>query len=217
MVEQAVAEEAELFLGICELLDDLGRSHKRIGTGLGPGMSGWSWWNVGWVAGLGYMVFECVGGICSEAFEQGGVELASLSIEERGNPLAVMSGGIAGFNWVLWCEINHICCDDVERVDGDDFGFVGQVHSFCDGDGDSQACEAARADGNVNLANLGGCSGEALEESGDGGEYLSGVLHGSGKGGFCKEFGADSESDGADSAGGFESQYQWFCSHDTIG
>jgi len=78
------------------------------------------------------------------------------------------------------------------------------VEHFGEGDSDSQPREAARADGNVELLDVGGFLVEWFEEISDGGEDFRAVSQGSGEGGVCEEFGAESESDGADSAGSFD-------------
>lgn len=70
---------------------------------------------------------------------------------------------------------------DIETVDGDDFCSAGKVHHFCESDSDSQSCEAARADRDIDVLDLVGLSAEAVEQVTDGWEKLGTVSARAGK------------------------------------
>jgi hypothetical protein len=78
-------------------------------------------------------------------------------------------------------EEGNVGGGDIKTIDGDDFCGVGEGHSFCHSDSDSQSCEAARADRDIDVLDLVGLSAEAVEQVTDGREKLGTVSARAGK------------------------------------
>ncbi len=71
------------------------------------------------------------------------------------------------------------------------------MHCFCQGDSDSQACEAAGADGNVDMLDVFRFSVESGQKGSDGRKKLGTVSHRAGKRCFSKKLLASRYCDGA--------------------
>lgn len=78
------------------------------------------------------------------------------------------------------------------------------MHCLCYCDCDAKAGEAAGPYGDVDVFDLAGLSSEAFEQCRDGREDLGTVRHWGGEDGLGKQLGAESQCDGAYSAGRFQ-------------
>jgi len=105
-----------------------------------------------------------------------------------------MFGGFVGAN------VNHIGGYNVHSINGDDFGLVGKVHHFSEGDCNAQAGKAAWTDGNIDLLDLFGPAFEPCEELQNRWEEFLAVSQRSREGRFSEDVGALGEGDRANSA-----------------
>jgi len=109
---------------------------------------------------------------------------------------------------VVTRRMNLVFCGDIggdyiQCIDCDDFYGACQMHCFCHRYGYSQACEAAGADGDINVVDLFRLLGRVFEQGRDGGKELGTVSHRAGKGSFGEYLLAERYRHGACSAGGF--------------
>jgi len=118
-----------------------------------------------WVCGVGEFMEEPGGGqegIGEDFFPvvffvlvDGDEESGAFCVEDDGD-------SVEGFICIVYI-VGGVFGDYVEGGDRDDFdGVVCEVHNFCHSDGDSQAGEGARADGDVDVVDLAGGFGESV-------------------------------------------------------
>ncbi len=107
------------------------------------------------------------------------VELAAFGVEEGGDPVGE-GWPIASSHHALPGRAGEVGSDSVQGIDSDDSDRVGQVHAFCQRNGNTQPCETARSDGDVDLVNVGWDITMSLEKAADGREKLATMLHGTG-------------------------------------
>ncbi len=131
---------------------------------------------------------EGAGGI---AFVLGGEELAAFGVEEGDND-GEFGGGVVG--------------DDVEGGDADEFAASSLRQSAGDGDGDAEAGETAGAEGEVEVVDVLGGPALGLGKVADGGHEFDGVALVGGELAAGEEVGAEGDGDGAEAAGGFDSE-----------
>ena len=117
-----------------------------------------------------FLLVVCAFG-CVKAFVSGDKELAAFCVENSGD---VVRLGVIGF---VCLKVVYVGGDDIERVDGDDFCGVGQIHDFGYGHSYAQSCEAAGPRRDVYVFDFFRARAEVVEEAPNSGKNLSAVPH----------------------------------------
>ena len=134
----------------------------------------------------------------------GGEDLGAFGVED-GEDVQIGWGGVVG--------------EDVEGGDGDEleFGADGVGEGAGEGGGDAEAGEAAGADGEVEVVEVGGGPALGAGEGFDGGHKFDGVAVVFGEVVGGEEGGAGGKGDGALAAGGVDGEDAGFCGHEKHG
>ncbi len=113
--------------------------------------------------------------------------MASLCVEDRNDA--------RGKRVLIRGDVDQVGGDYVECIDCDNFCAGCESDRLCCGDGDSQAGERTRADGDVNVLYLPGLSAETVEQAADRGEKLGAVAHRRGESDLIEQVIAEGEGD----------------------